>query len=225
MLGEGSRKRHLPEHEEGISARPVQPVRRRALPEHLPDEGAFPAQGRHRGPRPGLVHRVQVLHRGVSLRSALHRSQHDDGGEMQLLREPPRSELGARLRGGLPHAVPRVRRHGRRGFEDIETHHAAPLPREKARIQHGAQHLLSRGQPPTPGPHRGGPVRHLQAGRDGHGARRRRARVGKQARREPHRLRHLPRGSLGDENHHLSADQRREHGSSGHQPVPVDVRL
>ena len=138
MLGEGSRERRLPEHEAGISARPVQPVRRRAMPEHLPDEGALPAQGRHRGPGPGLVHRVQVLHRGVSLRPVVHRSQHDDGGEMQLLRKPPRSEPRARLRGGLPHAVPRVRRHGGRGFENIETHHAAPLPREKARVQHGA---------------------------------------------------------------------------------------
>ena len=54
---------------------PLQPLRQRALRDDLPDRGALPAAGRDRRLRPRPLHRLQVVHAGVPVRRALHRSR------------------------------------------------------------------------------------------------------------------------------------------------------
>ena len=65
--------------------------------------GHVPPVRRDRGLRQGGVHRLQGLHRRLSLRRHLHQPRGPFRGEVQLLRAPPRHRSRAGVRGGVPH--------------------------------------------------------------------------------------------------------------------------
>ena len=110
LLGQDRRKRHLPRHPPFLLPRPLQPMRRSAVREDLPDQRAVQAPRRHRRSARRLMHRLPGVHGGVPLRSAVHRSEHADGREVQLLREPRREQSAAGLRQRVPDRMPHLRR-------------------------------------------------------------------------------------------------------------------
>ena len=89
---------------------PLQPMRRRAVHEDLPDQRAVQAPRRHRRSARRFVHRLPRVHGGVPVRSAVHRSEHADRREVQLLREPGREQAAAGLRQRVPDRMPHLRR-------------------------------------------------------------------------------------------------------------------
>ena len=91
---------------------PLQPVRRSAMRAHLSHQRAVQAPRRHRRPERRRVHRLPRLHGRVSVRSALHRSEHAYRREVQLLREPRREPPAAGVRQRLSDRMPHLRRSG-----------------------------------------------------------------------------------------------------------------
>ena len=69
-----------------------------------PTVALYRRRRRHRRLRRRPLHRLQVVHAGVPLRRALHRSRHADRRQVQLLRAPRRGRARARVRHRLPGA-------------------------------------------------------------------------------------------------------------------------
>ena len=73
-----------------------------AVRRRVPDGGDVPARGRDRRLRQARLHRLQGLHRRVSLRRDLHQPRGPLGREVQLLRAPARHRPRAGVRRRLP---------------------------------------------------------------------------------------------------------------------------
>ena len=117
---------------------------RRAVHEHLPDRRALQAPRRHRRSEWRVVHRVPRVHGRVPVRPALHRSEHADGREVQLLREPDREPAAAGVRERLSDRVPHLRRHGRPDQRSRADRAARSVHGPQARKRHGPEGLLPR---------------------------------------------------------------------------------
>ena len=91
-----------------------------------------------------VVHRLPRVHGGVPVRSAVHRSEHAHGREVQLLREPGREQAAAGVRERLPDRVPHLRRPGRSDERSRADRAARSVHGPQARERHGAEDLLSR---------------------------------------------------------------------------------
>ena len=122
----------------------LQPVRRRAVRAHLPDQRALQAPRRHRRSARRQLHRLPRLHGGVPLRSAVHRSEHAHGREVQLLREPRREQAAAGVRQRLSDRVPHLRRPRRSGERGLADRPARSLHGAQARERDGPEDLLPR---------------------------------------------------------------------------------
>ena len=103
-LGEVHREGDVPRHAALLLRAALQPLRQRALRDHLPHGGALPPPRRHRRLRRRPLHRLQVVHAGLPVRRALHRSGDQDRGQVPLLRPPGRGRARAGVRGRVPGA-------------------------------------------------------------------------------------------------------------------------
>ena len=108
--GEVRREGRLPAHAPLFLRAALQPLRRRPVRHDLSDGCALPARRRRGGLRRCPLHRLQVVHAGVPVRRALHRSHLEHGREMQLLRASPRGRARARVCDRLPGAGDHRRR-------------------------------------------------------------------------------------------------------------------
>ena len=143
-LGEVRRARDVSRHAPVLLRPALQPLRRRALRDHLPDRGPVSPRRRDRRLRRRPVHRLQVVHAGLSLRRALHRPHHADRGQVQLLRASGGGGSGAGLRHRLPGAGHRGGRPRRSGDADRAAGGHRAGAGAQARAGHPPEGVLSR---------------------------------------------------------------------------------